>query len=155
MAIVVLTCGGRKAPDGWEVHEWSLHVTHCNMKAYSTSFATQFKTKTGKPGGDSPSPLIFYTSFQWQISMKGVPQRVNYKKDTRWLLTVEIYFNYHFHIFYLGFLHEICESQKTSNNHFWTFCFQISIRIFTQCPQWNNLVESIRTWYCGTITLLR
>lgn len=55
--------------------------------------------------------------------MKGVPQRVNYKKDTRWLLTVEIYFNYHFYIFYLGFLHEICESQKTSNNHFGSIHF--------------------------------
>ena len=55
--------------------------------------------------------------------MKGVPQRVNCKKDTRWLLTVETYFNYHFHIFYLGFLHEISESQKNSNNHLWSIHF--------------------------------
>lgn len=37
--------------------------THCNMKAYSNTFATQFETKLGKPDGDGLSPLILTAAF--------------------------------------------------------------------------------------------
>lgn len=63
MAIVGLAYGGKKALDRSEVHEWSLLVIHCNMKAYSTSFAIQLKLKTGKTDDDCPSPLILIRPF--------------------------------------------------------------------------------------------
>lgn len=87
------------------------HATHCNTKAYSTSFVTWLKTKTKKPDGDCPSPFILISHLRGRSAQRQIPWRVNCKKDNRWLLTTEAYFNNIFPFFCLGFLYTISESQ--------------------------------------------
>lgn len=94
------------------------HTTHCNTKAYSTSFVAWLKTKTKKPDGDCPSPFILISHLSGRSAQRQIPWRVNCKKDNRWLLTTEAYFNNIFHIFCLGFFYAISESQVNTSSYF-------------------------------------